>query len=156
MIFNVKRCGRNRWPGELKSPFSDLCWRIFNVKRCDKVFPCWSFSGRAPPCRQGSADIAVKMTFTKCQEGKESESSPDESSQALWKAKHIKRYQGSCFMTCRSFQISGHCSEEAAAHVEELQCVGPVCPRMVLQVPALISVDCKTKSLPLKSDDMIW
>ena len=44
-------------PGELKSPFSDLCWRIFNVKRCDKVFPCWSFSGRAPPCRQGSADI---------------------------------------------------------------------------------------------------
>ena len=60
VIFNVKRCGRNRWPGELKSPFSDLCWRIFNVKRCDKVFPCWSFSGRAPPCRQGSADINQK------------------------------------------------------------------------------------------------
>ena len=59
VIFNVKRCGRNRWPGERKSPFSDLCWRIFNVKRCDKVFPCWSFSGRAPPCRQGSADYII-------------------------------------------------------------------------------------------------
>ena len=57
VIFNVTHCGRNRWPGELKSPFSDLCWRIFNVKRCEKVFPYWSFSGRAPPCRQGSADI---------------------------------------------------------------------------------------------------
>ena len=61
VIFNVKRCGRNRWPGELKSPFSDLCWRIFNVKRCDKVFPCWSFSGRAPPCRQGSADKYIDI-----------------------------------------------------------------------------------------------
>ena len=41
VIFNVTRCGRNRWPGELKSPFSDLCWRIgrFNGPIFEPHFP---------------------------------------------------------------------------------------------------------------------
>ena len=64
-----------------------------------------------------------------------------ESCQALLYQTRQRRIWSKFFHTLhcwRSSQVSGRCREEATAHVEKDQCLGPLCPRMVLQARALI------------------